>query len=140
MSVRTCRWLQMNVVYVISVSSINLSTVSCSVHFLFAPIIVLCVWKEQNCVTHMRLWNYVPNLLYRLMNCYVLPDLHRVLLLKVKSITEWKRGYRVFMACVQNYTLNSYVTAASGPLFKICNQMLFVKRLKWMNCGNIKDI
>ena len=35
------------------------------------------------------------------MNCYVLPDLHRVLLLKVRSITEWGIGYRVFMACIQ---------------------------------------
>jgi hypothetical protein len=35
------------------------------------------------------------------MNCYVLPDLRTVLLLRVRSIAEWKIGYRVFMACFQ---------------------------------------
>ena len=35
------------------------------------------------------------------MNCFVLPDLDTVLLLKVRSITEWKIGFRVFMACIQ---------------------------------------
>jgi len=79
----------------LSVSSISSSTMSCSVHFLFAPIVMLCVWKEQNCVTHRRLWNYVPNLLCSLMNCYVLPDLHTVLLLKVRSISERNLGYSV---------------------------------------------
>jgi hypothetical protein len=85
----------------LSVTSISSSTMSCSIHFLFALIVMLCVWKEKNCVTHLRLWNCVPNLLCSLMNCYVLPDLHTVLLLKVRSITEWKIGYRVFMACIK---------------------------------------
>jgi len=35
------------------------------------------------------------------MNCYVLPDLHILLLHKVRLITEWKTGYRVFMNFIQ---------------------------------------
>jgi hypothetical protein len=35
------------------------------------------------------------------MNCYVLPDLHTVLLLKIRLITEWKIGYSVLMGCFQ---------------------------------------
>lgn len=87
----------------LSMSSISSSTMSRSVHFLFAPIAMLCVWKEQNCVTYRRLCNYeyVPNLLCSLMNCYILSDLQTVLLLKVRSITEWKIGCRLYMACIQ---------------------------------------
>lgn len=39
----------------LSVSSISSSAMSCSVHFLFAPMIMLYVWKEQNYVTYQRL-------------------------------------------------------------------------------------
>ena len=124
----------------LSMSSISSSTMSCSAHLLFAPIIMSCVWKEQNCVTHMRLRIYVPNLLGSLMNCYVLPDLHTVLLLKVRSITEWKIGYRVLMACIQRVYTEFIVIAASGVLFRMCNQMLCVNSVKGMKCGNIKDI
>lgn len=45
------------------------------------------------------------------------------------------------MACIQRvYIKFIYVIAASGPLFRTCNQMLCVNTVKGIKCGNSKDI
>jgi len=65
-------------------------------------LLLCCVSGRKKTVLHIWDFETVYQICFvALMNCYVLPDLHTVLLLKVRSITEWKIGYRVFMACIK---------------------------------------